>query len=71
MEEIQLTKSQIRSDIANALAALSEKQIVEKTKAVEKRLFEFANFLEAKVALMYVNNNSEVATNDILRRTHA
>ena len=71
MEEIQLTKSQIRSDIANALAALSEKEIVEKTKAVEKRLFDFANFLEAKVALMYVNNNNEVATNDILKRTHA
>ncbi len=71
MEEIQLTKSQIRSDIANALAALSEKEIVEKTKAVEKRLFDFANFLEAKVALMYVNNNTEVATSDILMRTHA
>lgn len=71
MEEIQLTKSQIRSDIANTLAALSEKEIVEKTKTVEKRLFNFANFLEAKVALMYVNNNSEVATNDILKRAHA
>ncbi len=70
MEEIQVTKSQIRSDIANALAALSEKEILEKTKAVEKRLFDFANFLEAKVALMYVNNNNEVATSDILRRTH-
>ena len=70
MEEIQVTKSQIRSDIADALAALSEKEIVEKTKAVEKRLFDFANFLEAKVALMYVNNKNEVATNDILKRTH-
>ena len=71
MEEIQVTKSQIRSDIANALAALSEKEIIEKTKAVEKRLFDFANFLEAKVALMYVNNKNEVATSDILKRTHA
>ena len=71
MEEIQVTKSQIRSDITNALAALSEKEIIEKTKAVEKRLFDFANFLEAKVALMYVNNQNEVATSDILRRTHA
>jgi 5-formyltetrahydrofolate cyclo-ligase len=71
MEEIQVTKSQIRSDIANALAALSEKEIAEKTKAIEKRLFDFANFLEAKVALMYVNNQNEVATKDILARTHA
>ena len=71
MEEIQVTKSQIRSDIANALAALSEKEIAEKTKAIERRLFDFANFLEAKVALLYVNNNYEVATRDILVRTHA
>ncbi len=71
MEEIQVTKSQIRSDIANALAALSEKEIAEKTKAIERRLFDFANFLEAKVALLYVNNNYEVATRDILLRTHA
>ena len=42
MEEIQVTKSQIRSDITNALAALSEKEVIEKTKAVEKRLFDFA-----------------------------
>ena len=71
MEEIQITKSQIRTDIEKALAALSEKEKVEKTKAVEKRLFDFANFLEAKVALMYVNNTNEVATSNILMRTHA
>lgn len=71
MEEIQLTKSQIRNDITTALAALTEKEIAEKTQAIEKRLFDFANFLEAKVVLLYVNNNNEVATNDILKRTHA
>ena len=70
MEEIQVTKGQIRADITNALAALSEKKIIEKTKAVEKRLFDFANFLEAKVVLMYVNNANEVATARILKRTH-
>ena len=71
MEEIQVTKSKIRTDIADALAALSEKEIAEKTSAIEKRLFDFANFLEAKVALLYVNNNNEVGTKNILARTHA
>lgn len=71
MEEIQLTKSQIRNDITTALAALTEKEIAEKIQAIQKRLFDFANFLEAKVVLLYVNNNNEVATNDILKRTHA
>jgi 5-formyltetrahydrofolate cyclo-ligase len=71
MEEIQVTKSQIRTDIADALAALSEKEIAEKTNAIEKRLFDFANFLEAKVALLYANNSNEVGTKNILARTHA
>ena len=71
MEEIQVTKSQIRTDIADALAAVSEKEIAEKTSAIEKRLFDFANFLESKVALLYTNNNNEVGTKNILTRTHA
>ena len=71
MEEIQVTKSQIRSEIANTVAALSEEERAEKTKAIEKRLFEFANFLESKVAMLYVNNNNEVATKDILFRSYA
>ena len=71
MEEIQVTKSQIRSEIANTVAALSEKERADKTKAIEKRLFEFANFLESKVAMLYVNKNNEVATKDILFRSYA
>ena len=71
MEEIQVTKSQIRTDVAAALAALTDEQVAEKTSAIEKRLFDFANFLEAKVALLYVNNDNEVATPSILKRTHA
>ena len=71
MEEIQVTKSQIRSDIANALAALSEKEIAEKTKAIERRLFDFANFLEARIVLLYVSDKNEVDTENILKQTHA
>lgn len=71
MEEIQITKSQIRSDIAKSLATLSEKEIVVKTKAIENKLFEFANFLESKITLMYVNSDSEVPTHKILARSYA
>jgi 5-formyltetrahydrofolate cyclo-ligase len=70
MEEIQVTKSQLRSEVTNAIAALSEKERAEKTKAIERRLFEFANFLESKVAMLYINNNNEVATKDILVRSY-
>ncbi len=68
MEEIQITKSQIREEIAQKISTLSAKEIAEKTKAIEDRLFDFANFLESKIALMYVNNANEVQTANILRR---
>ena len=70
MDEIQLKKSELREEISKKVAALSAKEISEKTKAIETRLFDFANFLESKIALMYVNNNGEVHTGNILRRTY-
>ena len=68
MEEIQITKSQIREEIAEKINALSAKELAEKTKAIEDRLFDFANFLESKITLMYVNNETEVQTKNILLR---
>ena len=68
MDEIQITKSQIREEIAQNMTTLSAKEVNEKTKAIEDRLFDFANFLESKIALMYVNNEHEVRTGNILPR---
>ena len=68
MEEILKTKSEIRSDIAAILNALSDSEIKEKTKEIENRLFEFANFLESKIALLYINNSCEVISLDIIKR---
>jgi len=68
MEEIRQTKDDIRGDIEKALAAFSEKAIKDKTNKIEKRLFEFANFLEANIVLLYVNGNSEVNSLNIIKR---
>ena len=68
MEEIQKTKDEIRDEITTILKSLSEKDIVEITKGIENRLFEFANFLEARIALLYINNVNEVNTRSILKR---
>ena len=70
MEEIQIVKSQIREEIAEKFAALSANEIAEKTEAIENRLFDFANFLESKIALLYVNNEHEVLTGNILKRAY-
>jgi len=70
MEEIGAAKIQIREDISQLISALSESQIAEKTRAIEARLFEFANFLEAKIALLYVNGEYEVQTETIIKRSY-
>lgn len=68
MEEIRETKDEIRSNIAKVLDALSDRKIEKKTLKIETRLFEFANFLEANIALLYINSNCEVNTLKILQR---
>ena len=70
MEEISAAKIQIREDIANTISALSENEINEKTTAIQNRLFEFANFLESKIALLYVSQNMEVPTNSIIEKSY-
>lgn len=60
-------KSEIRRDIEKILAEFSEAELVEKTKKLETRLFEFANFLEAKIVLLYMNGPNEVDTQNILK----
>ena len=70
MEEIRATKDQIRSDTVAEIDALSKTDLNAKIKAIENRLFEFANFLESRIVLMYVGGNNEVPTDAILLRAY-
>ena len=71
MEEIGAAKIQIREEIAKSISALSDSEIAEKTRAIEAKLFDFANFLEAKIALLYISGDYEVATENIIKRSYA
>ncbi len=68
MEEIREKKREIRNNVANILEELSDNEIKEKTRQIENRLFEFANFMEAKIVLLYINSKSEVMTWEIIKR---
>ncbi|MBU0543844.1 MAG: 5-formyltetrahydrofolate cyclo-ligase [Proteobacteria bacterium] len=68
MEEIRGKKGEMRNNISKIFSKLSANNISEKTKNIEKRLFEFANFIEAKTSLLYINSEYEVVTKDILER---
>lgn len=69
MDEVKITKNDIRNAITEKLKALSEAEIVAKSTIIENKLFEFANFIESKIALLYVNRKNEVPTEQILKRS--
>ena len=71
MEEIRETKEEIRINIAKTISELSKNEVEEKTKSIENRLFEFANFLESTIVLLYINSQSEVNTLNIINRCFA
>ncbi len=69
MEEIREKKQQIRDDITRKLEKVSDGQKQAKIQDIESRLFDFANFLEAKIVLLYTPAAGEVDTSRIIRRT--
>ena len=68
MDEIQEKKQEIRIEVTKLLNTMPDRTRAQKTKAIEDRLFEFANFLEANIALLYMNTENEVATRHIIKR---
>ncbi len=70
MDDILEIKSEIRKEVIKKLSQLSNHEIVEKTDQVAKRLFGFANFMEAHIALLYINKPNEVATQDIINQCY-
>ena len=68
MDEIRATKEEIRNDIAKRLAVLADSTVEAKARQIENRLFEFANFLEANIVLLYINSANEVISRNIIAR---
>lgn len=70
MEEIREKKQEIRDEIVQKISSLGESPLAAKTKAIEERLFEFANYLEARIALLYTSALVEVDTRAIIKRSY-
>jgi 5-formyltetrahydrofolate cyclo-ligase len=71
MEEIREAKQELRAKIEKMINALSKEEHRTKINEIETRLFDFANFLEARIVLLYVSDKNEVDTENILKQTHA
>ncbi len=70
MEEIREKKQEIRDEIIRKITGIGQSPLAAKTKAIENRLFEFANYLEARIALVYTPASVEVDTRDIIKRSY-
>ena len=66
MDDLKQTKNKIRKDMVAALASLSENEIALKTQKIENRLFDFANFVEANITMLYISNPGEVYSRNII-----
>ena len=70
MDEVREKKQEIRNGIAAFFNSLASDVLEANTRVIENRLFEFANFLESKIVMLYVNTENEVATDTIIKRTY-
>ena len=68
MQDLKEKKSEIRQTTLALRDGLSGKKRAKKSLEIMDRLFDFANFLEAKTVLFYMNVNSEVATDTMIRK---
>jgi len=68
MEEIREAKRELREKIDTTLKALPEEEQLLKISEIETRLFDFANFLEARIVLLYVAGKNAVETQNILKK---
>ncbi|MBF0226776.1 MAG: 5-formyltetrahydrofolate cyclo-ligase [Desulfobacterales bacterium] len=62
-------RSEVRNSIISKLEAMPQDLLLQRYVAVENRLFNFANFLEAKIVLLYANQNHEIPTFNIIKRS--
>lgn len=70
MDEVREKKQEIRNEISIFFNSLSSDALEANTRIIENRLFEFANFLESKIVMLYVNAENEVATDNIIKRAY-
>lgn len=69
MEDIKEKKQELREQVASRLESIPKEDLDQKNQVVVEKLFDFANFLEAKIALLYLNSPWEIDSRDIIERS--
>lgn len=68
MDEMKNTKTSILAQVAERLDAFTTEELDQKYLQIEKKVFEFANFMESQVAFLYTPSNSEIKTEHIIKQ---
>ncbi|MBW1894251.1 MAG: 5-formyltetrahydrofolate cyclo-ligase [Deltaproteobacteria bacterium] len=71
MDDIRESKRKLRNDIVRTVSSLSENDKSNKIKQIENRLFTFANFREANIALLYISRYDKFDIKDIVKKSIA
>ena len=66
MDVVKEEKQDIIDEITKKMGALTKDIVSAKSRAIEKRLFEFANFIESYVVLLYLNQPGEADTKNAI-----
>ena len=68
MNEIKNTKNSNLSIVAERLDKFTKEELVQKYEIIERRLFEFANFMESQMVFLYTPVNGEISTENIIKK---
>lgn len=68
MNEIKNTKNSNLSIVAERLDKFSKEELAQKYEIIERRLFEFANFMESQMVFLYTPVNGEISTENIIKK---
>jgi 5-formyltetrahydrofolate cyclo-ligase len=69
MEDSPLTKDALRLTVAKRLEGMPPETLARKYAQIESRLFDFANFLEANIVLLYMGSAPEITTRTMLTKS--
>jgi len=70
MEEGQLSKTDIRENVAEIINQTPPEELALKYHKIEAQLFEFANFLESRIVLLFIDKPGEVKSRDIVAQAY-
>ncbi|RTZ96311.1 MAG: 5-formyltetrahydrofolate cyclo-ligase [Deltaproteobacteria bacterium] len=70
MEEGQLSKTDIRENVAEIINQTPPEELALKYHKIQAQLFEFANFLESRIVLLFIDKPGEVKSRDIVAQAY-